>query len=667
MRGRCHSSRRVSVLSWTILEALTKSTTHSLNGAFVCVIVCDCLHAGMHLFIKGTNRGATSCATVTIEAQESIVAPGSTIQISANVTNSACTGESFEAGAVLLLYLVGDAKWGGRRAADVEAPEANTPHTGRADGSQITYSIALSDGDGDGVWTGTATATAGGGLPFLVQAGFLGLPSKNGLDGFLPEPIILYFNTEPPASCATISKITTDPVFTPGLNTFTVGADALVTVTFDVNVSACTTDFTGTTPFLELEAVNGIWNSASGRRIGADVARRVGGRARLHTGMAQAGASTRSEIVSYIRAYIDVNGQAWATLNGKGPFTIQALLIDADQQTPPAYWGRIYGSGSGSSIAGFNVVDPVFIPSIKDTCANVSITSNSPSGNEVDITVTVDISTTGSSCSAAAQWGTGPYVFLQLVGAELVTRRIQKQPNNGHPQLLTGRLSNRDKRDARSGGGESLALILVVSGRQATANFTVRILEDGGARGIGPALVSAIGVSNIRYPGISGGVPGYFPGGSALFLTNCAEPVDPGTRPAVAKVVLLPAKAYRHVHDPITVSATALDANNAPIANASVVLAVYGDCDPWVSRLNYTTNAAGQAFFTIMSTQPGAVSVVAAMVDSNGLPVLSLASHVIFFEEHSYIDEREEQYFGRHGHAHGDKPYGGDEEEQYGR
>lgn len=47
--------------------------------------------------------------------------------------------------------------------------------------------------------------------------------------------------------------------------------------------------------------------------------------------------------------------------------------------------------------------------------------------------------------------------------------------------------------------------------------------------------------------------------------------------------------------------------------------------------------------------QPGALSLVAAMVDSQGLPVVSHPSHVIFFDEHSYIDKREEDYYRGHG------------------
>lgn len=142
---------------------------------------------------------------------------------------------------------------------------------------------------------------------------------------------------------------------------------------------------------------------------------------------------------------------------------------------------------------------------------------------------------------------------------------------------------------------------------------------------------------------------------------NTTDPCEGGgggqQGPPVARLLLSPAKAYRHVHGPITVTALALDANSAPVSGAQVVLATYGDCEPRINQGNATTTAAGEATCTFMSTEPGAVSVVAATVNTQGLPVVSNPSHIIFFEEHHDIEEREDDYYKRGDEYHGDDYY----------
>jgi len=199
---------------------------------------------------------------------------------------------------------------------------------------------------------------------------------------------------------------------------------------------------------------------------------------------------------------------------------------------------------------------------------------------------------------------------------------------------------------------DSRGVTLVVQGSIGTATLTVRPGAPG--RPFAAAITSINADANLGTTD------------RPLAVFNCPAinhqspppPPPPAIGSNVSKLLVLPAKAYRHVHDPITVTAIALNANHTPIANASVVLAVYGDCDPLVSRSNYTTNAAGQATFTIISTKPGALSAVAALVDSKGLPVVSYPAHIIYFDEHSYIDEREEQYYGPNHHKHNDDGYG---------
>lgn len=115
----------------------------------------------------------------------------------------------------------------------------------------------------------------------------------------------------------------------------------------------------------------------------------------------------------------------------------------------------------------------------------------------------------------------------------------------------------------------------------------------------------------------------------------------------IAKLKLVPTKAYRHCGDPITLTALAVDANNAPVPNAKVAFSTFGDCDPTTDKPIQTTNANGIATVTLMSHEPGAASVVAAGVDANGGPVLSDASHIFYYVERHHADERERDYYYR--------------------
>jgi len=268
-------------------------------------------------------------------------------------------------------------------------------------------------------------------------------------------------------------------------------------------------------------------------------------------------------------------------------------------------------------------------------------------GTEFNVTVTVD----PRACTNKS-FGAAPYVGAFAGGdvALITNARV----GSARGAVKPPRTNNGERALA------SANAILNVQGGIGTATFRVQTGTSGGPFVVGLVIIW----SPDRQMDFEGRLKN-------LAVFNCAQPPPPAIGSLVSKLLLLPGKAYRHIHDPITVTALALDANKAPIANASVVLAVYGDCDPWVSQTNYTTDAAGQATFTIKSMKPGALSVVAAMVDSNGLPVVSYPAHIIYFDEHSYIDEREEQYYG-HGHGdhkhggHGDGGYQGDEDQEHG-
>jgi hypothetical protein len=117
--------------------------------------------------------------------------------------------------------------------------------------------------------------------------------------------------------------------------------------------------------------------------------------------------------------------------------------------------------------------------------------------------------------------------------------------------------------------------------------------------------------------------------------------------PAITKLTLIPSKAYRRCHDPITLSALATDAAGAPVAGAKVAFSAFGDCHPDSDKAVKTTGASGIATITLNSHVPGVESVVAAGVEANGAPVLSDAAHVHFYIERHHAESRERQYYGR--------------------
>lgn len=142
----------------------------------------------------------------------------------------------------------------------------------------------------------------------------------------------------------------------------------------------------------------------------------------------------------------------------------------------------------------------------------------------------------------------------------------------------------------------------------------------------------------------------FFGSGSSTYEPNTVTITGFAT-PAVASLLLYPSKAYRHVHDSITLTAKALDASGQPVANAPVSFATFGDCKPTLDTVVRNTNAAGYASVTLQSNKPGAVAVVAAAVNDQGVAVLSQPSHVFFYEEHRYVEEREPKYYGGHHHS----------------
>lgn len=135
----------------------------------------------------------------------------------------------------------------------------------------------------------------------------------------------------------------------------------------------------------------------------------------------------------------------------------------------------------------------------------------------------------------------------------------------------------------------------------------------------------------------------------------------------VAKLLLSPTKAYRRCGDPVTLTALALDANHAPVPGVNISFAVYGDCAPEYSRPELT-GVSGKTTVTIASREPGAVAVVAATQGPAGT-VFSHPSHVVFFEEHSYVDRREHEYYGGRqdeNYAHHGEAWREDDDMNYG-
>jgi hypothetical protein len=116
----------------------------------------------------------------------------------------------------------------------------------------------------------------------------------------------------------------------------------------------------------------------------------------------------------------------------------------------------------------------------------------------------------------------------------------------------------------------------------------------------------------------------------------------------VSKLKLVPSKAYRHVGDPITITALALDANNGPVPNAEVAFSVSGNCEPTTDTLLKTTSATGIATVTVTARRPGVVTVVASGVGASGSPLVAQeAAHVEFFEERHSRERHYEEHMER--------------------
>ena len=172
-------------------------------------------------------------------------------------------------------------------------------------------------------------------------------------------------------------------------------------------------------------------------------------------------------------------------------------------------------------------------------------------------------------------------------------------------------------------------------GLSAWASFIVQ--------GEGPVVVQANSIydSNGRY---GGAIPR--DQGAYIFF-NTGSNCNPAS--SVTTLKLRPAKAYRHTHDSITLTAVARDINGTPVRGATVVFAVHGDCHPRTTQPNsVVTNGAGEAFFKVVADEPGAVTVVAATLGASGIPVVSEASVIFFFtHHHHHREEREKRFYAR--------------------
>lgn len=121
---------------------------------------------------------------------------------------------------------------------------------------------------------------------------------------------------------------------------------------------------------------------------------------------------------------------------------------------------------------------------------------------------------------------------------------------------------------------------------------------------------------------------------------------------AASKLLLLPAKLYRRCLDPATLTVKAVNSVGNPVAGVNVSVAVSGDCNPEYTS-TVLTGADGKASVLIRGFEPGAVAVVAAAQGNDGI-IISAPTHVIFFDDHKYLEEREQDYYGsqHHPYAH---------------
>lgn len=289
---------------------------------------------------------------------------------------------------------------------------------------------------------------------------------------------------------------------------------------------------------------------------------------------------------------------------------------------------------------GIHVVAKVFY----QFCWHIKMTANPPSpvpiGTVVNVTIT-DIELDCDECPYnQACNGQGGNVSLALngtLGAELTIGLLGPAwalDLSGGPQKATASFikSTLDDR-ARTVDGDAWVLVQIGD--------------------VGPTVVSVDMIRSLDW---------YFAEyafePNTIGITGLLGPTPPPPTPPppsfpdVAKLLLYPHKAYRHVHDPVTLTVKALDANGLPVANASVTFAAFGDCEPIADTAVKTTNAEGLYSGVWSSSKPGAVAVVAASVNAQGVVVLSDPSHIIFFEDHGYVEDREPKYYGHKHYKH---------------
>lgn len=228
--------------------------------------------------------------------------------------------------------------------------------------------------------------------------------------------------------------------------------------------------------------------------------------------------------------------------------------------------------------------------------ASISVDPSCSVANDESVTLTVTLDT--SECSGT--FGSCPYIRLLVDAgpAEFVeyddasncvkrrTDNITAHSHHSNSESPTKKVPHSRKRAPHSrrraphSRQEPQVSVIVKLTEQdngdlgATATLAVN--------GPGPSLVrlEAIRDSNTNLDGS--------PVGTTEVFINCGGVCD-GQPPViigspVSKLLLLPAKAYRHVHDSITLTAIATNDTGAPVPNAQVVFAVHGDCDPWVDK-----------------------------------------------------------------------------------
>lgn len=101
---------------------------------------------------------------------------------------------------------------------------------------------------------------------------------------------------------------------------------------------------------------------------------------------------------------------------------------------------------------------------------------------------------------------------------------------------------------------------------------------------------------------------------------------------SIGEVLLLPRKAVRHVHQPVTVTAVVLAPNGLPLSGVTVAFSMFGDCHPMphLQPAVAVTDAKGWAATTVRSAVPGSVSVVATAQVPGGAVLQSAATHLEF-------------------------------------